>query len=119
MKTLCSKFYRDEAGFIVSAELVLVSTITVLALVVGLSEVAFGINGELEDVGAAFGSLNQSFCMSGFSTNSCGKNVHVAGSCFNDRVDLCDGQHDIQSAAPTGENGEHGGNGGQWGGNQW
>ncbi len=109
MKTLFAKFYRDEAGFIVSAELVLVSTITVLALVVGLSEVAFGINGELEDVGAAFGSMNQSFCASGFSTNSCFKNNNVAGSCFFDHSDLCDGQHDIQSTAPTGEqNGGHG-----------
>ena len=105
LNNLFHRFYNDEAGFVVSAELVLVSTITVLALVVGLSEVAFGINGELEDVGAAFGSLNQSFCVSGFSTNSCGKNNHVAGSSFNDRSDLCDGQHDIQTMAPTAEQG--------------
>ena len=118
MTNLINRFYHDEAGFVVSAELVLVSTITILALVVGLSEVAFGINGELEDVGAAFGSLNQSFCMSGFSTNSCGKNVHVAGSCFTDHVDLCDNQHDIQSSMPTGENGDHGNNGGNYG-NPW
>ena len=104
MKNLISRFYNDEAGFIVSAELVLVSTITILALVVGLSEVAFGINGELEDVGAAFGSLNQSFCVSGFSTCGC-KNNHVAGSSFTDHSDLCDGQHDIQSIAPTAEQG--------------
>ena len=43
------------------AELVLVSTITVLALVVGLSEVAFRHQRRTEDVSAAFGSLNQSF----------------------------------------------------------
>lgn len=104
MTNLIHRFYNDEAGFVVSAELVLVSTITVLALVVGLSEVAFGINGELEDVGAAFGSLNQSFCVSGFKTCGC-KNNHVAGSSFNDRSDLCDGQHDIQATAPTGEQG--------------
>ncbi|MBI3861799.1 MAG: branched-chain amino acid aminotransferase [Planctomycetia bacterium] len=104
MKNLCTRFYNDEAGFVVSAELILVSTITVLALVCGLSEVAYGINGELEDVGAAFGSLNQSFCFSGFSTCGC-KNNKSSGSCFTDHTDLCDGQNDIQSMAPTGEQG--------------
>ena len=110
MKNFCTnlvaRFYRDEAGFIVSAELVLVSTITILALVVGLSEVAFGINAELEDVGAAFGSLNQSFCLSGMQNN---KGTHKSGSMFNDQHDLCDGQHDIQSIAPSPEQG-----GSQW-----
>ena len=110
MKNFCtslvSKFYRDEAGFIVSAELVLVSTITILALVVGLSEVAFGINSELEDVGAAFGSLNQSFCVSGMKNN---KGSHTSGSQFGDQIDLCDGQNDIHSTAPSSEQG-----GGQW-----
>ncbi|MBI3861307.1 MAG: branched-chain amino acid aminotransferase [Planctomycetia bacterium] len=112
MKTFCTsliaRFYRDEAGFIVSAELVLVSTITVLALVVGLSEVAYGINGELEDVGAAFGSLNQSFCISGMQNNK-GSKWH--GSHFGDQVDLCDGQNDIRSTAPSSE---QGGGQGQW-----
>lgn len=120
MKNLCTKFYRDEDGFVVSAELVLVSTITVLALVVGLSEVAFGINGELEDVGAAFGSLNQSFCISGFSTTNCNKNNFSFGACFQDHLDLCDGQNDIHSTGATGEDAN--GHGGQWGGHggsQW
>ena len=35
-----AKLANDEAGFIVSAELVLVATIAVLAMVVGLSELA-------------------------------------------------------------------------------
>ena len=106
MKNFCTnlavRFYRDEAGFIVSAELVLVSTITVLALVVGLSEVAFGINAELEDVGAAFGSLNQSFCISGMSNNKGSQN---SGSQFNDHADLCDGQNDIHATGPSSEQG--------------
>lgn len=100
---LISRFAQDEAGFVVSAELVLVSTITVLALVVGLSEVAFGINSELEDVGAAFGSLNQSFCFSGMNNN---KGSHWSGGRFGDQHDLCDGQNDIHSTAPTSEQGQ-------------
>jgi len=91
MTALTSQLLQDEAGFIVSAELVLVSTILVIGMVVGLAEVANGINEELEDVGAAFGSLNQSYCFTGFS----GHKGHVVGSGFNDLADYCDGQFDI------------------------
>lgn len=100
MKYLCIRFYNDEAGFVVSTELVLVCTVTVLSLCVGLSEVSFGINGELEDLGSAFGSLNQSFHMQGFT--NC-KGSMSAGQCFVDHVDQCDNQHDIVSTQPTGE----------------
>ncbi|HBN79405.1 MAG TPA: branched-chain amino acid aminotransferase, partial [Planctomycetaceae bacterium] len=37
MTQLINNLYNDEAGFIVSAELVLVATIAVLGMVVGLS----------------------------------------------------------------------------------
>ena len=58
MKTFAIALLNDEAGFIVSAELVLIASVCVLAMVVGLSEVANGINQELEDIGSAFGSIN-------------------------------------------------------------
>ncbi len=60
MLKLFQNLYHDEAGFIVSAELILISTIVVLGSVVGLSEVSHSINQELEDVGSALGSVNQS-----------------------------------------------------------
>ena len=82
---------HDEAGFIVSAELVLIATILVLGLVVGLSEVAWGVNQELEDVGSAFGSVNQSFSYNGVR----GHKGAAAGSYFNDGRDYCDGQWDL------------------------
>ena len=91
MTHLLKNLYRDEAGFIISAELILVSTIVVLALVVGLSEVANGINEELEDVGSAFGSINQSYTFSGFR----GHKGRIDGSCFEDFKDECDSQFDI------------------------
>ena len=47
MTNLFTKLIHDEAGFIVSAELVLVATVGVLAMVVGLSEVALNVNNEL------------------------------------------------------------------------
>ncbi len=91
MTFLATQLLQDEAGFIVSAELVLVSTILVIGMVVGLSEVANGINEELEDVGAAFGAINQSYCFSGFS----GHKGSTYGSSFKDEADYCDGQFDI------------------------
>lgn len=86
MLKLAAKFANDEAGFIVSAELILVATIAVLALVVGLTEVASAINFELDDVACAFGSINQSFCFRGFS----GCKGHSVGSFFHDDRDACD-----------------------------
>ena len=61
MTSLMTQLFNDEAGFVVSAELVLISTITVLALVAGLAELSAAINQELEDVATAFGSINQSY----------------------------------------------------------
>src|SRR6476660_7162067 len=65
MTRVATALLNDEAGFIVSAELVLISTITVIGLVVGLSEVSININNELEDVGSAFSAMNQGFSAQG------------------------------------------------------
>ncbi len=59
MNQLLLKLWKDEKGFIVSAELVLVSTITVLSMLVGLTELSHAINNELYDVADAFESVNQ------------------------------------------------------------
>jgi Flp pilus assembly pilin Flp len=100
MQSLMNQLLNDEAGFIVSAELILISTIAVLSMVVGLSEVASGINQELEDVGSAFGSINQSFMVSGNN----GHKGNSTGSLFNDNRDFCDNQGDITcSSAPQHE----------------
>ncbi len=95
--------WKDEAGFVVSAELVLISTIVVLSLVVGLSEVANGVNEELEDVGSAVGSMNQTMRYSGFT----GHKGAIAGSSFNDGPDFCDGQNDIHCDGHVRAEGEH------------
>jgi hypothetical protein len=78
MTSLALQLYRDDAGFIVSAELVLIATIVVIGMVVGLSEVSHGVNNELNDVGDAFGSVNQSFRYSGLETRS--GNISGSGS---------------------------------------
>ena len=100
MLKLINALRRDEAGFIVSAELVLISTIAVLGMVVGLSELSSNINHELEDVGSAFGSINQTFCYRA----SQGCKGKATGSEFNDCKDDCDGQ-DITGSCPQPERG--------------
>jgi len=88
---MLKSLWNDEAGVIISAELVLVLTIAVLAMVVGLSEVAVSINTELNDISNAFGALNQSYSYTGFMSSSQGKQKSfVAGGCFMDSFDDCD-----------------------------
>ena len=101
MTTIFTQLLNDENGFVVSAELVLITTIAVLGLVVGLTEVSHAINNELEDVASAFGSMNQSFQTSGL--RSCHK-AGTSGSRFSDSADLCDSQWDIQAAGAYAEN---------------
>lgn len=83
---------NDEAGFIVSAELVLVATILVLGLIVGLSQVQYAVVEELNDVAHAIGSLNQTYYYTGFSAkkaNGATKSL-TRGSYFGDHQDQCD-----------------------------
>ena len=96
---LITTLIHDEAGFIVSAELVLVATVGVLAMVVGLSEVALNVNNELEDIGSAFGSINQTFVQKGVL----GHQGYSAGTEFKDNADHCDNTCDIQPLEPHGE----------------
>ena len=102
MKTLMNQLLNDEAGFVISAELILVATIAVLSLVVGLAEVSHGVNQELEDVGSAFGAMQQSYVYRGLRTADKGA---IVGSYFDDDGDHCDSQYDIIPTDPVGEDG--------------
>jgi Flp pilus assembly pilin Flp len=97
--TLFTRLINDEAGFIVSAELVLVSTLAVIAMIVGLSEVALNVNNELEDVGAAVGNMSQTYQVYGTQ----GHKGFADGSSFYDVPDYCDNYCDIVSTAAIGE----------------
>ncbi len=98
---------NDEAGFIVSAELVLVATILVIGMIVGLSEIQHAVVAELNDVADAIGSLNQSYCFSGFSKAKKYKRgvaAYTRGSIFFDTGDECDNnQCDIDCDPPVRE----------------
>ena len=89
--------WHDEAGFVVSAELVLIATIGVLAMVVGMSEISLAMNLELQSVASAYGPANQSSRYNGL-TGNVGLNN---GNAFGDATDLCNGSQNIVNTSPT------------------
>ena len=85
--------WSSEGGAIISAELVLVMTIAVLAMCVGLDSLSDAVNNELNDVAEAFGAISQSFQFHGIShpgSGHCGDHAIVSGSSNRDKVDDCD-----------------------------
>lgn len=109
MKDLMNRLIREEAGFIVSTELVLIATLLVIGVIVGLSEVQHAVVSELNDVGDGIGSLNQSYMFSGFSSykrHGRGVKAIFAGSHFRDHQDECDNnQCDLDCLPPRPEAG--------------
>ena len=90
MKTL----WNDEAGVILSAELVLISTILVLGMVAGLVELQCAVVAELSDLSSAFGNLDQSYQTSGFVSYKggtvCESKARTKGASYRDNPDTCD-----------------------------
>jgi hypothetical protein len=89
---MLKSLWNDEAGVILSAELVLIGTILVLGMLVGLVELQCSIVAELQDLSSAFGNLNQSYNISGFASSK-GANQFKArtyGARYTDQADVCD-----------------------------
>ena len=76
----------DEAGMVVSAELVMVSTVLGIGMITGLTSLRNQVVQELVDVGQAIGSLNQSYCYGGISKEGV---AFTGGSCYIDVADFC------------------------------
>ena len=91
-----SRLWMDEAGFVVSSELVLVATLLVLGMIVGLSEVRNAVVQELTDLGQTFGTINQSYSFSGVT----GHVSSTAGSLRVDLLDFCDANADVSTSEP-------------------
>ena len=81
-----AKFMKDEAGFVVSSELVLIATMLVLGLIVGLSSLRNSITAELADLAASIGNISQEYSYSSIT----GHSSSVAGSIFIDNNDFCE-----------------------------
>ena len=84
--TMFRMLWNDEAGFVISTELVLVATLLVIAMIVGLESVRDAVLTELADVATAIAQINQSYSFSGVT----GHASSVAGSVFIDAPDFCD-----------------------------
>ena len=115
MKDLMHQLWQDEAGFIVSSELVLIATLLVIGVIVGMSEVQHAVVSELNDVADGIGSLNQSYTYSGFSsykTEGRGVKARIVGSRFRDSKDECDNNEcDLDCLPPMREARKGGGHG--------
>lgn len=92
MRDIQRELWRDEAGLILSVELILILTIGVLLLVVGIHSVAKAVNFEFGDLAAAIGTFDQSYFYDGFVNPDDPHELHsaAAGTGFDDAADDCD-----------------------------
>jgi hypothetical protein len=91
------KLWNDEAGFVISAELVLVATILVIGLIVGMVAVRNQVVEELVDVGQAIGNFSQSYAFGGIYKQGL---AMTDGSSYKDVADFCQ-QRSAQSQFGT------------------
>lgn len=93
---LLSRLWNDDAGFIISTELMIVATVLVLGILVGLVSIREQLVQELADVAEAISEFNQSFTFAAVT----GHSSSTAGSDFVDVVDFCD-QAGMQTAGSS------------------
>ena len=85
---LLHALWQDEAGFVITSELLIIVTIAVIGLIVGYVAIRDALVQELGDVAAAIGALDQTYYYTGVS-NTC-SGAHTDGSSFVDARDMCD-----------------------------
>lgn len=91
---IAKRVWDDSDGFIISIELILISTICVIGLITGWTAVRDAVVSELADVAAAIGVADQSVSTSAGAANA-------AGSSFIDQPDHCDEPGDPVGAAES------------------
>ena len=85
-----NKLWNDQEGFIVSIELILLSTIIVIGLITGMTALRDAVVSELSDVAGAIQDLNQGYEFNGVA----GHSARTQGSNFLDARDHCDDPED-------------------------
>ena len=85
MKML-NRLWNDEAGLVISSELVFVTSIAAIGMIVGLSAARDGITSELADVGDSVTEYNQGYHVVSIQ----GYGVAISGSQYLDGTDFCD-----------------------------
>lgn len=69
MRLLLQQFLKDEGGLVVSAEIVLITTVLVIGAMTGLSAVSSAVNSELNSVAAACYNSYQDGYTNGYGGN--------------------------------------------------
>jgi len=83
---LFARLWKEEAGAIVSAEIMLIASILVIGMIVGLKSLRDSVVTELADVAQALANVDQSYSYSG----TAGHHAFTAGGFFSDLPDFCD-----------------------------
>lgn len=83
---LVNQLLNDEAGFVVSSELVLIGTILVIGMITGLTTLRDGVIQELVDLSRAIGSVQQTYQYNTVTAHTSSTN----GSTFTDKNDYCE-----------------------------
>jgi hypothetical protein len=97
MRKLAMRLWRDDAGFVVSTELVLVATILVIGVTIGQATLRDAVIAELADTSGAINDINQSYSYSTIT----GHSSSVSGSLFDDKDDFCDSAQGVEGAQTT------------------
>lgn len=85
------KLMNDEAGFIISAELMLIISLGFTAAAVGAAAIRDALVNEMNDVSHAIGAVDQTYNVTGFSKAKAVQNHgSTTGFGYNDDGDDCD-----------------------------
>jgi hypothetical protein len=80
-----SKLGGKQGGFVLTTELVLLSTVLVIGLVAGMVTMRDALTAEMEDVSEAIGHLDQTYAFNGIVNGE--NTAAVEGSVFGDATD--------------------------------
>jgi hypothetical protein len=83
---LMLRLWSDEAGFVISSELILIAAILVMGLLTGLATIRDQVVQEMGDVADAVSELQQDMQWAGTT----GHTSTVAGTTFTDQNDFCE-----------------------------
>ena len=87
MRKLMSQLWNDEAGFVISSELIFVATLLVIGMITGLTTIRDQVLGELGDVADAVSEFDQSYSISAVTAHA----SSTSGAIFADGEDFCEG----------------------------
>jgi len=102
MKNLAVRLLHDEAGVIVTPEIIIITTVGLLSLIAGWNAVSQSLAFELADVANSVGSLNQSYSYRGLRA---GRHATCGGGGFADSPSTFNVQTSTATINATGADG--------------